>query len=33
VLIPAFTTVGGRHRFRWSEVETQLRQQRERDDA
>ena len=33
VLIPAFTTVGGRHRFRWSEVETQLREQRERDDA
>lgn len=30
LLIPAVTTPGGRYRFRWSEVEQQLRDQSER---
>jgi len=32
VLVPAFTTVGGQFRFRWSEVEQQLRAQRQTDE-
>lgn len=32
MLTPAVTTPGGRYRFRWSEVETQLREQRQRDE-
>jgi excisionase family DNA binding protein len=32
MLTPAVTTPGGRYRFRWSEVEAQLRAQRQRDD-
>ena len=31
VLTPAITTPGGRYRWRWSEVEAQLRAQRQRD--
>jgi excisionase family DNA binding protein len=30
MLTPAVTTPGGRYRFRWSEVERQLREQRQR---
>jgi excisionase family DNA binding protein len=30
-LTPAVTTMGGRYRFRWSEVQAQLRAARERD--
>ncbi|MCO1658792.1 helix-turn-helix domain-containing protein [Pseudonocardia humida] len=31
-LTPAVTTMGGRYRFRWSEVQEQLRAARETDD-
>jgi excisionase family DNA binding protein len=31
-LVPAIVTPGGRYRFRWSEVEAQLRAARESDD-
>jgi excisionase family DNA binding protein len=31
-LTPAIVTPGGRYRFRWSEVEAQLRASRESDD-
>jgi excisionase family DNA binding protein len=31
-LTPAIVTPGGRYRFRWSEVEAQLRAARESDD-
>ncbi|WP_300019675.1 helix-turn-helix domain-containing protein [Pseudonocardia sp.] len=33
LLTPAVTTPGGRYRFRWSEVETQLREQGERPEV
>lgn len=32
-LVPAVTTMGGRYRFRWSEVQAQLRAQRHRDES
>lgn len=32
-LTPAVTTMGGRYRFRWSEVQEQLRAARETDDG
>jgi excisionase family DNA binding protein len=31
-LVPAIVTPGGRYRFRWAEVEAQLRAARESDD-
>ncbi|MGH3933287.1 MAG: helix-turn-helix domain-containing protein [Pseudonocardiaceae bacterium] len=31
VLTPAFTTPGGRYRWRWSEVQQQLREQQQRE--
>jgi excisionase family DNA binding protein len=33
VLTPAFRTPGGRNRFRWSEVQEQLREQRRETDS
>ncbi|WP_214403532.1 helix-turn-helix domain-containing protein [Pseudonocardia lacus] len=32
-LVPTLTTMGGQHRFRWSDVARQLREARERDDG
>ncbi|MGH4025510.1 MAG: MerR family DNA-binding transcriptional regulator [Pseudonocardiaceae bacterium] len=32
MLTPAVTTPGGRYRWRWSEVEQQLHEQRRRDE-
>jgi excisionase family DNA binding protein len=31
-LAPTWTTLGGRHRFRWSEVEAQIKAAQESDD-
>jgi len=33
LITPAVTTPRGRYRFRWSEVQRELRKQRRRDDA
>jgi excisionase family DNA binding protein len=33
MLTPAVTTPGGRYRFRWSEVQAQLRELRQKPDA
>jgi predicted site-specific integrase-resolvase len=32
-LVPTVTTMGGRYRWRWSEVEKQMREQRHADDT
>ena len=32
ILAPDFVTAGGHYRFRWSSVERQLREQRQRDE-
>ncbi|GAA0909905.1 MerR family DNA-binding transcriptional regulator [Pseudonocardia zijingensis] len=32
MLTPAVTTPGGRYRFRWSEVQAQLRELRQKDE-
>jgi hypothetical protein len=31
-LVPTVTTMGGRYRWRWSDVERQMREQREREE-
>lgn len=31
-LVPSLVTMGGQYRFRWSDVEKQLREARERDE-
>lgn len=31
-LVPTWTTLGGRHRFRWSEVQQQVEDAQRRDD-
>jgi excisionase family DNA binding protein len=31
-LVPTWTTLGGRHRFRWSDVQVQIKAAEQRDD-